>query len=329
MSKDYSYVDVYGYNVRYITKENGCKMYFAADLIRQYNTNNGTNKELKRCLQNNDTQELIQVISKNYSVTGQRRNFTHCRDKDKNNKIYCENVIEYKSFITETQALNGYVVCLDLLHYILCWVDIKFGYTVWHYLSEEFEKGNSLVTERIHRDYIKLQEKVDELQEENKSLQTEVKEIKNKVKKDTDSSYCPYDLDKYITFIRQKDSRTFEVKKLSKKYNKKAYKQFLYDHWKDCRTREEIDEAIVNNIEPHFDDKDLTIIYAKNNGVGESFKRYIINTLKDLLTNFEGIEKVTLNKIIFNRDITYDDIIKLRKLCKSIRTDIFTYSLQN
>ena len=62
MSKDYSYVDVYSYNVRYITKENGCKMYFAADLIRQYNTNNGTNKELKKCLQNKETLEMINLI---------------------------------------------------------------------------------------------------------------------------------------------------------------------------------------------------------------------------------------------------------------------------
>ena len=325
MSKDYSYVDVYGYNVRYITKENGCKMYFAADLIRQYNTNNGTNKELKRCLQNNDTQELIQVISKNYSVDGQRRNFTPCPLKDKNNKIYCENVIEYKSFITETQALNGYVVCLDLLHYILNWVDVKFGYTVWHYLAKEFEKGNSSITKRIHNDYIKLQEKVDELTEDNKSLQTEIREIKNKVKHDTDTSYCPYEIDQYITFIRQKDSRTFEVKKLSKKFNKRAYKQFLYDHWKDCKTKEEIDEAIENGIEPEFSDTDLTIIYARNNGVGESFKRYIINTLKDMLKDFDYIQKVTLNKIIFNRDITYDDIMQLRHLCKTIKTNIFTY----
>lgn len=321
MIENYSFIDVYGYNVRYTINENGVKMYFAADLIFQYNEKNGTHKQLRKCLDNNETQEMISLIASTGNVP--LEGYSHITRK--NNKIYCENVIEYKSFLTETQALNGYVVCLDLLHYILNWVDIKFGYTIFHYLSEEFEKGNSLVTERIHRDYIKLQEKVYELQEENKSLQTEVKEIKNKVKKDTDSSYCPYDLDKYITFIRQKDSRTIEVKKLSKNYNKRAYKNFLYDHWKDYRTKEEIDEAIENGEEPEFDETDLTIIYAKNNGVGESFKRYIINTLKDMLKDFDSIEKVTLNKIIFNRDITYDDIIRLRQLCKNIRTDIFTY----
>ena len=323
MSKDYSYVNVYNYNVRYITKYNGCKMYFAADIIRQYNETNGTKKELKRCLQNKETLEMINLIRNG----GKVQNFVPWVIRDKNNKIYCENVIEYKSFITEKQSLNGYGVCLDLLHYILNWIDPKFGFTIWHYLSEEFEKGDSPITERIHRDYIKLQEKVDDLQEENKSLQTEVKEIKNKVKQDTDTSFCPYEIDQYITFIRQKDARTFEVKKLSKKFNKRAYKQFLYDHCKDCRTKEEIDAAIENGEEPEFNDTDLTIIYAKNNGVGESFKRYIINTLKDMLKNFDSIQKVTLNKIIFNRDITYDDIIKLRKLCKNIRTDIFTYTV--
>ena len=323
MSKDYLYIDVYGFNVRYITKKNGCKLYFAADIIRQYNEKNGTKKELKRCLQNKETQEMINLISND----GRVQNFVLPVNRDKNNKIYCENVIEYKSFITEKQSLNGYGVCLDLLHYILNWIDNKFGFTIFHFLSEEFEKGNSPITKRIHSDYIKLQEKVDELQEDNKSLKTEVKEIKNKVKKDTDTSYCPYNIDQYITFIRQKDSRTFEVKKLSKKFNKRAYKQFLYDHCKDCKTKEEIDEAIEQGIEPEFNDTDLTIIYAKNNGVGESFKRYIINTLKDMLKDFDYIQKVTLNKIILNRDITYDDIINLRKLCKSIRTDIFTYNV--
>ena len=91
-------------------------MYFAADLIRQYNTNNGTNKELKKCLQNNDTKELIQVISKNYSVSGQRTNFAPCLDKDKNNKIYCENVIEYKSFIQKILVLVNHLKDTLLVH---------------------------------------------------------------------------------------------------------------------------------------------------------------------------------------------------------------------
>ena len=315
-------VNVYGYNVRYLINENNVKMYLASDLLKQYNEKHSCDKRFNNWLRSSQTVDYLNYI--NNKVEAQKSVSTF-----KDEKWYIPNEIEFKCFRYQEKTWTVYTVSLKILHVFLNWIDLIFADTVWSFLSEEFEKGNSLVTERIHRDYIKLQEKVDELQEENKSLQTEVKEIKNKVKKDTDSSYCPYDLDKYITFIRQKDSRTFEVKKLSKNYNKKAYKQFLLDHWKDCRTKEEIDEAIANNIEPRFDDTDLTIIYAKNNGVGESFKRYIINTLKDLLTNFEGIEKVTLNKIIFNRDITYDDIINLRKLCKTIRTDIFTYSLQN
>ena len=314
-------VNVYGFNVRYLINENNTKMYLPSDLVNQYNEKHSCGKRFKNWLCNKNTIEYLNYLES--KVVGKILPSTSSRDE----KWYIPNEIEFKCFRYQEKTWTVYTVSLKILHAFLIWVDMIFADTIYQFLSEEFEKGNSLVTERIHRDYIKLQEKVDDLQEENKSLQTEVKEIKNKVKQDTDSSFCPYDIDQYITFIRQKDSRTFEVKKLSKKFNKRAYKQFLYDHWKDCRTREEIDSAIENGEEPIFNDTDLTIIYAKNNGVGESFKRYIINTLKDMLKNFDSIQKVTLNKIIFNRDITYDDIIKLRKLCKSIRTDIFTYNV--
>lgn len=314
-------VNVYGYyNVRYLINENNVKMYLASDLLKQYNEKHSCDKRFNNWLRSSQTVDYLNYINNKVET---RKSVSTFKDE----KWYIPNEIEFKCFRYQEKTWTVYTVSLKILHVFLNWIDLIFADTVWSFLSEEFEKDNSPITERIHSDYIKLQEKVDELQEENKSLQTEVKEIKNKVKHDTDSAYCPYEIDQYITFIRQKDSRTFEVKKLSKKFNKRAYKQFLYDHCKDCKTKEEIDEAIENGIEPEFSDTDLTIIYAKNNGVGESFKRYIINTLKDLLTNFEGIEKVTLNKIIFNRDITYDDIINLRKLCKSIRTDIFTYKL--
>ena len=312
-------VNVYGYNVRYITNENNVKMYLASDLLKQYNEKHSCDKRLNNWLRSSQTIEYLNYINNKVET---RKNASTFKDE----KWFIPNEIEFKSFRSEGKTWTVYVVSLKILHVFLNWIDMVFADTIFTFLSEEFEKC-SPIAERIHSDYIKLQEKVDELQEENKSLQTEVKEIKNKVKKDTDSSYCPYDIDQYITFIRQKDSRTLEVKKLSKKFNKRAYKQFLYDHCKDCRTKEEIDETIEQGILPEFNETDLTIIYAKNTGVGESFKRYIINTLKEMLKNFDSIQKVTLNKIIFNRDITYDDIIKLRQLCKSIRTDIFTYNL--
>ena len=314
-------VNVYGFNVRYLINENNTKMYLPSDLVNQYNEKHSCDKRFRNWLYNKNTIEYLNYLES--KVVARIPASTSLKDE----KWYIPNEIEFKCFRYQNKTWTVYTVSLKILHAFLIWVDMIFADTIYQFLSEEFEKGNSLVTERIHRDYIKLQEKVDDLQEENKSLQTEVKEIKNKVKQDTDSSFCPYEIDQYITFIRQKDSRTFEVKKLSKKFNKRAYKQFLYDHCKDCRTKEEIDAAIENAEEPEFNDTDLTIIYAKNNGVGESFKRYIINTLKDMLKDFDSIQKVTLNKIIFNRDITYDDIIKLRKLCKSIRTDIFTYKV--
>lgn len=312
-------VNVYGYNIRYLINENNTKMYLPSDLARQYNEKNNSDKRLNNWLRSSQTIDYLNYINNKVAA---RKSVTTFKDE----KWYIPNEIEFKSFRYQEKTWTVYTVSLKILHVFLNWIDLIFADTVWTFLSEEFEKGNSIVTNRIHNDYIKLQEKVNELQEENKSLQTEVREIKTKVKQDTDTSYCPYNIDKYITFIRQKDSRTIEVKKLSKKFNKRAYKQFLYDHWHDYTTKEEIDNAIENGEDPEFDDTDLTIIYAKNNGVGESFKRYIINTLKDLLKDFDSIEKVTLNKIIFKRDITYDDIIKLRQLCKNIRTDIFTYN---
>lgn len=313
-------INVYGYDVHYIINENNTRMFLASDLTKQYNEKHFCKKTFKDWLRNKNTIEFLNYVGSKSAK--EISPFHSSRDE----KWFIPNEIEFKSFRSDGRTYTVYTVSLKILHVFLNWIDMIFADTIWTFLSEEFEKG-SAITKCIYSNYIKLQEKVDELQEDNKSLKTEVKEIKNKVKKETDSAFCPYDIDQYITFIRQKDSRTFEVKKLSKKFNKRAYKQFLYDHCKDCKTKEEIDAAIENGEEPEFNDTDLTIIYAKNNGVGESFKRYIINTLKDMLKDFDSIQKVTLNKIIFNRDITYDDIIKLRKLCKSIRTDIFTYKV--
>lgn len=97
-------------------------------------------------------------------------------------KWFIPNEIEFKCFRSDDKTYTVYTVSLKILHVFLVWVDMIFADTIYQFLSEEFEKANSLVTERIHRDYIKLQEQVDNLQEENKSLQTEVKEIKQKAK---------------------------------------------------------------------------------------------------------------------------------------------------
>ena len=312
---NYSSVDVYGYEVRYIINDNNVKMYFASDIIRQYNEKNGTNKELKNCFKSNDSQELIKTIGFYEGIEMKRSS---------NNKYYCKNVIEYTSLKIKRQPINGYVVCLDLLHYILNWVDIKFGYTVWHFLAEEFEKCSD-VTKKLHDMYSKLQDENTVLKEEVTSLKQEIKEIEEKVERDTNAQYCDQNLDKYIVYIRQKDSETLEVKKLSKKYNKKGYKKYLFDHFCDKYTRDEIEEAIKNNEEPEFNEADLTIVYSKNCGVGESLKRHIILCLKEKLINCPSIKKITLNKIHFNRPITIDDIYYIRSLCKNIRYDMFTY----
>ena len=58
-------INVYGYDVHYIKKSDGTIMYFAADLVKQYNTKNGKKKQFKNCIANKDTIELIQVIAEN------------------------------------------------------------------------------------------------------------------------------------------------------------------------------------------------------------------------------------------------------------------------
>lgn len=320
-------VNVYGYDVHYIKKSDGTIMYFAADIVKQFNTKNNTRKQLRYCLENRETKELIEVISENSkkSVVHPMQVIPPMGMVSRQNVWNVENVIEYVKIEEDNWSTAGYVVCLELLHHILMWCDVKFGYIVYHYLSEEFEKGNSPITEKLHKEYYKLLEKNNELTDEVNSLKAEKNEIINRVKRETDTSYCDYEIDRYITYIYQKDNMTLEVKKLSKNYNKAAYKKFLYDYFCDKMTKEQIDAAILNNEEPEFDDTDLRIIYAKNNGVGESFKRYIINMLKEKLRDCSFIHKITLNKIIFNRSITVDDIIYIRKLCKQIRTDVFTY----
>ena len=58
-------VNVYGYNVHYIKKSDGTIMYFAADIVKMFNTRNNTRKQLRYCLENKDTHDLIKVISEN------------------------------------------------------------------------------------------------------------------------------------------------------------------------------------------------------------------------------------------------------------------------
>lgn len=317
-----SVVNVYGYEVRYVCKDNGKKLFFISDIIRQYNEKNGTNKDIRECFKTKDTEEMIKIIAVHGCGV-----FPSSVSNSKNNRKYVKDVIEYISFNYGQKVTSGYGVCLDLLHYILNWVDIEFGYTVWHYLSEEFEKGSD-VTKKLHDNYIKSQETISKQNEEIQSLKQEIKEIEEKVERDTNAQYCDQNLDKYIVYIRQKDSETLEVKKLSKKYNKKGYKKYLFDHFCDKYTREEIEEAIKNNEEPEFNEADLTIVYSKNCGIGESLKRHIILSLKEKLINCPSIKKITLNKIHFNRPITIDDIYYIRSLCKNIRYDMFTYHVE-
>ena len=58
-------VNVYGYDVHYTKKSNGIIMYFAADIVKMFNTRNNQKKRFTHCLENKDTHDLIKVISEN------------------------------------------------------------------------------------------------------------------------------------------------------------------------------------------------------------------------------------------------------------------------
>ena len=161
-------VNVYGYDVHYTKKSNGIIMYFAADIVSQFNTKNNQKKHFYHCLENKDTKELIKVIAENQEKSSgvpMLGNSGYGLLKRKN-VWHVENVIEHVKIEEKNWSMAGYVVCLDLLHHVLCWCDINFGYTVYHFLSEEFEKGNSPITEKLHKEYYKLLEKNNELTDE-------------------------------------------------------------------------------------------------------------------------------------------------------------------
>ena len=75
--------------------------------------------------ENKDGQEMIIFLGN--MATGEKSGSSLNKI---NNRIYYKDVIEYKTFITKTQAVNCYIVCLELLHHILCWIDVKFGFTI-------------------------------------------------------------------------------------------------------------------------------------------------------------------------------------------------------
>ena len=147
----------YDYKIR-MCIDNGIRMYLVSDLLRQYNEKHNTNKRFADYLQNKQTQELLQHMSK--SVHGN----SHVRseggqDGQSSEMIDICDVIQYITTSSFDGANKGYIVCEELLHACLMWVDPAFACAVLRFLKRLRQQDN---------DY--LRKTNEELNQENKEL---------------------------------------------------------------------------------------------------------------------------------------------------------------
>ena len=130
-------IDFYDYKIR-MCLDNGIRMYLVSDLLRQYNDKHGTNKRFKKYLENKQTQELIRKLS-------------GINQKGLNGKWNIPRVIQYITTPNFNGANQGYVVCEELLHTCLMWVDPAFAADVIKVIKEENETSKSKCKELQNR----------------------------------------------------------------------------------------------------------------------------------------------------------------------------------
>ena len=114
-------VDFYDYKIR-MCLDNGIPMYLVSDLLRQCNEKHGTNKQFTDFLQNKKFQEMIKDLAKR-------------EGGNQKDKLDICNVIQYISFSDLDSTNTGYIICEELLHMILMWLDPIFAWNVFHFLS--------------------------------------------------------------------------------------------------------------------------------------------------------------------------------------------------
>ena len=159
-------VDFYDYKIR-MCLDNGIRMYLVSDLLRQYNEKHGTNKRFTDYLRNQQTQELLRkrcekVARENSAENGQstvRANLLELSNEGENGKFDICDVIQYVTTPDFGGANKGYIVCEELLHACLMWVDPDFAWDVYTFLTRLRQEDN---------DYLKRQ--IDELQNQCKVL---------------------------------------------------------------------------------------------------------------------------------------------------------------
>lgn len=109
----------YNYKVRSININN-VQMYIANDLINQYNIKNKTNKLFKDWFRSKDTQELLNVIRNEKNIPNEpSNNFV----EDFNNYGDIKGVIQKIDYTSKETYRKEYIVCEELMHDILRFLD--------------------------------------------------------------------------------------------------------------------------------------------------------------------------------------------------------------
>ena len=171
-------IEFYDYKIR-MCLDNGIRMYLVSDLLRQYNEKHGTNKLFKNYLRNQQAQELIEHMAKsvrseggqegqNSEKTG-RENSPVQANGSQNDKFDICDVIQYVTTPEFNGANKGYIICEELLHACLMWVDPAFACDVLRFLTRLRQEDN---------DY--LRKANEELRRANEELTHENKELKDR-----------------------------------------------------------------------------------------------------------------------------------------------------
>ena len=139
---DFEIKEFYNYKIRSVVEDN-TEMFFITDLINQYNHNNNTSKRLKKYLEIKQTQDLLNKWNEMLVC----RSTVH--QKMFNSTWNIPTVIK---FITiEVNSMNtgiinrGYLVCEELLHSCLMWLDSSFAIQVFTFLRKCRHEDNQFL----------------------------------------------------------------------------------------------------------------------------------------------------------------------------------------
>lgn len=136
---DFEIKEFYNYKIRSIV-DNGIEMFFVTDLISQYNKINNTDKKLKHYLNLQRTREILAV----YKKMAVDKNFDNGQNKDKYKNI--PGIIKFINFAEGSDmAFNGYLMCEDLLHDCLLWLDVEFAIKVLEFLRKCRHEDNQFL----------------------------------------------------------------------------------------------------------------------------------------------------------------------------------------